>query len=173
MKNIDRVVLELMVRKRRMHEIMSDLCMINHNHEEAFNHAYERDIIAKRIINFSKSPLKAISDKDLFLEWISIEKGIDKTIYSESCGMLEDTNYKPCEDCVHMHEKLEGQRFSESNMLQIHCAYHPEFGFDAPVKRSNEILECRKNIWEDYYQRTKEDLESIKTYMKLRFSEEI
>lgn len=166
-KNNDLVNLEILMRKQRTHGLMRDICLYNQKYDDVENHEFEMQQTGEKIYNFMKSPLKAMSDDEIALELIIMDMRVTNILYSEVCGMIEDPNYRPCEDCAKMHETIDEKRFFSSKQ---YCSYHPEWNNNAGMNHSNEILKCRQGVWKDAYNRSKEDLNCMKKLLEYKLN---
>ena len=142
---------------------MKNICFVKEDYEEAENHDYEIYKTEKKIKQIMKSPFKVFSPEEIAFELAALQIRVKKEMYSEVTSMFADPNYRPCEDCTHMHEYVNSKRYQNFNK---YCAFHEDWGNDAGQAKTSEILECRKNNWKDYYARTRNDLEAMKTLIE-------
>lgn len=167
----DKITLGFMLRKHEIHKLMAELCVVKNDFDNAVNHSIEGFFIDKRMQIFARSPLKSYTLDEIKLQFDQRERTILHALYFDTVGMLNE-DYRPCEDCVHCHEKNNKKRIDLANLNRIYCLLHPEWDFYAGLTKTNEILECRKQNWRDFYERSKTDLELLKNYLeyKLKFS---
>jgi len=153
-----------MQRKKMTHDIMRLYHESEDDFENALSHKIERDSIDSRILEFSKSPYKALTQEQLEQRLAEDEEMVLCEVYGEISSMVKDKDYKPCEDCTCSHEIISGKRLDLTS--NIYCAYHPEWPANAGQTKAQEILECRKTTWRDYYERKPEYLIALKEFMK-------
>jgi len=159
----DEMVLGLMTRKKVMHDIMSSIKAIQKNKEEELYHLEERDETEKRIKSFAKSFYKKYSlveieeklkqDKELILE----------IICSDIANM---PSYTPCEDCTYCHKDINGDKLDLADLGKYYCSLHKNWGIEAAATDSQRVKDCLTENWEDFYQKSPEDIELLKKYVK-------
>jgi len=161
----DTEILKRMQRGKFMHELMAELYHFKDS-EKYENHKIEASIIQERIESFAKSPYKYLHPDELKFQLEINEPPILRVIYDNVIYMLKN-NYKPCEDCINMHEDINGRKFILKS--RGYCSFHPELECNADITKPAEILECRKMHWQDYYERSREDLESLANILYYKF----
>jgi len=163
--NQDKRILDIMIRKKVMHELMSQLYAYKEDNENAMNHEIEAHDIGEKIESFAKSPFKIYTPDEIKSILEEMNRPIMLGIYSDIYCMLKNKDYKPCEDCIHLHELINERRFDITSN-KSYCSFHPEWPSDAgSIKEGKQVSECRDHNWKDYYQRTEKDLEALLKYL--------
>jgi len=136
----DKVILGIMIRKKVMHGLMTELARAKNDSGNVLHHKIEEDLVKDRIKSFSKSIFKAYTPDEIKFKIWDMEKPVCRGIYSDISNMIRDKDYKPCEDCFYTHEIINDRRFDIAEMIKKHCSFHPEWPSDTSITKADEIL---------------------------------
>ena len=82
---------------------------------------------------------------------------------------LANNGNKTCEYCSYFYENLNGKKLDLSSGRNPYCSMHTDWKNSAGLTKSDEIKECLKKSYKDYWNLDKKLINDIKSYFKYYF----